>query len=417
MAFTRVTNSYMTNLFINDVRRNLSDITTLQHQISTGKRLQYPSDDPIGADRILDYQQTLDKTNQYVRNINDTKSYGQNLEGVLDTIYDILIRARDLAVRGANEAPMTQGQFDPIADEIDSLIHMLWTEANQSYQGKSMFSGFKTDTTPFTISNTLEYVANPGGASATLSMPQASTGRQVEAITASNSVTDVKIYNSAGGTWDSVLTLPGVTGITSDPITNSVTVNGGPTPFTDGARVRVIFNKDVVVDYNGDMGEKIVEVGPGALVKTNYVGSASVASNQKSVFGAYSADELDSSTVKAFQQLFDLRDNLYKYTNTANAVPGVTKQAEIARGIADIDEIIDSVVSVHSEQGGRDQRLTLAMNRHEDNKVSTKDLLSRQEDTDMTEAISRLVLMQNVYQAALGAGSRVIQTTLLDFLR
>lgn len=412
MVFSRVTNSYMTNLFINDVRRNLSDITELQHQISTGKRVNSPSDDPIGADRILDYQQTLDKTNQYIRNINDTKSYGQNLEGVLDTVYDVLIRARDLAVRGANEAPMTQADFDPIADEIDSLIHMLWTEANQSYQGKSVFSGFKTDTTPFTISNELEFVANPGGASATLSMPNASTGRQIEAISSANSVTDIKIYNAAGGTWDSVLA-PAGRSITADPATNSVTVNGGPPfSFNDGDRVRVIFNRDVIVEYNGDMGEKVVEVGPGALVKTNYVGSASVASRQKSVFGSYSANELDSSSVKAFQQLFDLRDNLYKYTST-----GGTNQTDIARGIEDIDEILESVVSVHSEQGGRDQRLTLAMNRHEDNKINTKELLSNQEDTDMTEAISKLVLMQNVYQAALGAGARVIQTTLLDFLR
>jgi flagellar hook-associated protein 3 FlgL len=142
------------------------------------------------------------------------------------------------------------------------------------------------------------------------------------------------------------------------------------------------------------------------------VGSASVDSKQKSVFGTFSADELDSSSVKAFQHLFDLRDNLYKYTAT-----GGTNQTDIQRGIGDIDEILESVVSVHSEQGGRDQRLTLAMNRHEDNKINTKSLLSKHEDTDMTEAISRLVLMQNVYQAALGSGAKIIQTTLLAFLR
>ena len=411
MVFSRVTNSYMTNLFIQDIRRNLADITELQHQISTGKRVSYPHDDPISADRILDYTQSLAKMDQYIRNIDNAKSEGQNLEGSLDTLYDVLLRCRDLAVRGGAEAPLTQNEYDALADEVDSLIHMLWSESNQTFNGKSIYSGFKTNTEPFTISNELEYVANPGGASAVLDMPTAATGRQIAAITSTNCVTDIEIYNAATATWDSVLTQPGVTGITCDPTNNQVSVTGGATPFNDGSRVRVIFERDVVVEYQGDMGEKSVEIGQGQVVKTNYVGAASVNSPQMSVFGKYSGNELQSGCVDSFQFLFDLRDSLYKYEATGGA-----NFTDIVRGIEDVDTAINSVLTVHAEQGGRDQRLTLAMNRHENSKVDTKKLLSAHEDVDYTEALSELVLQQNVYQAALAAGAQIIQTTLLDFL-
>ncbi|HOX28430.1 MAG TPA: flagellin, partial [bacterium] len=67
-------------------------------------------------------------------------------------------------------------------------------------------------------------------------------------------------------------------------------------------------------------------------------------------------------------------------------------------------------------QGGRVNRLELATNRLETLEIDTKSLKSAKEDVDLAEAISNLAYMQNIYQAALGVGSRIIQTSLLDYL-
>ena len=408
MVFSRVTNSFMTNLFIRDVRRNLADITELQHQISTGKRVTSPSDDPISADRILRHTQDLDKIDQYIRNVTDANGAASSMDSAFDTMESVLMRVRDLAVRGNNEAPFTQNELDPIAEEVDELIEMMWTQANQKFNGKYVFSGYKTDTQPFSRSNQIEFVANPGAPTDTLTMPINSTGRISKAITATDSVKDIQIFN--GATWVSV----GVA-ITSNPANNSVTVAGGGNTFDDGDRVRFIFDKDVIVTYEGDMGEKDVEIAEGMTVKTSFVGAASDASKQTTIFGTQSENQLQAQSVEAFQYMYDLRDNLLKYKDSLAA--GVNVIDDIGQAITDIDTLRTRITDARAELGGRVNRLELVTNRHENMKIETKKLLSQHEDVDMTEALSDLVLKQNVYQAALAAGARIIQTTLLDYLR
>jgi flagellar hook-associated protein 3 FlgL len=398
-------------MFLRDIRRNLADITDLQHQISTGKRVNFPSDDPIGADRILRHTQELDKIDQYVRNLNDTDSLASSQDSLFDTLESVLMRVRDLAVRGNNEAPFTQNDLDPISQEVDQLIQMMWTQANQKFNGKYVFGGYQTDKIPFSMSNEIEYVASGlGAATDTLTMPATSTGNISKAITAADSITDIQVYNAGTGTWNSV----GVP-ITSDPVNNQVTVAGGGNTFNNGDRICLIFNKDVIVTYNGDMGEKEVEIAEGMNVKTTFVGASSQASKQTTVFGTQSEDERKIRSVETFQLLFDLRDNLSKYD--VSKAGGVNIINDLGQAITDIDGIRNRITDARAELGGRVNRMELAVNRHQAMKIENKQMLSNYEDVDMTEALSNLVLKQNIYQAALASGASIIQTTLLDFLR
>lgn len=416
--FNRVTNSGMTNLFLNDIRRTLNTITDLQHQISTGKKLSNPSDDPIAADRILDYRQTLDKMSQYVDNIDQADSLANNVDGALSTMEDVMLRARDLAIKASNEAPNNQQPRDAIAKEINSLIDELITQSNQKYDGKTLFAGFKTDTLPFTSSNELQFVAKPGAATSTLAMPKFTIDgntRTTQAITDSGSVKDVLVYDTATAAWVSVFSAPyNATGITSDAANNTFTVNGAASnPFADGTQVRVVFDKTVAVKYNGDTGVRDAQIGDGSRIETAFAGATSNDSAQKSIFGKYSSDQTEAGTAEAFQYLFDLRDSIFKYPN---ATAG-TGMAGIQAGITDIDKVRQNISDMRAEQGGKVNRLEMAKNRLKNMEIDTKSLLSKQEDVDMTEALSNMVLQQNIYQASLGVGAKIIQTTLLDFLR
>ena len=151
-GYSRVSTTMMTNTFIRDIQRNLSSVAKLEHQIATGKRINYPSDDPIGADRALDYKQIIAQAEQYSRNIDDADSTAQNIDQSLGQMEDLLLRIRDLAVRGANEAPENQQVRDAIAAEVDSLLVELVHEANQKFDGKHLYAGAKNNITPFTAS-------------------------------------------------------------------------------------------------------------------------------------------------------------------------------------------------------------------------------------------------------------------------
>jgi len=397
MVVSRVTQQLMTNNFIKDIQRNLISLNELQRQISTGKKIQYPSDDPIGADRSLDYRQIVAQTEQFSKNVDDLNSTGANVDGALDTVTTLLMRARDLAVRGSNEAPENQVDRDVIADELNHLLEELVYQANQKFDGKFLFSGHKTDTTPFTITNTIKFTIGAGGAVVTMPSYRTDGGtRTTEAVTDANTVKEVKVNGAS------------VLGYTVDPKNNSITL---PAPVNAGDVIEVVFNKFVDVEYQGDSGTKEVEISEGAKLGVTFPG-ASADGSVGAVFGEMSGEPTDFGGVEAFQYLMDLRDSLYKYDDT-----GGGSKDNIQKGISDIDEILKRINEVRTDLGGRMNRLELAKNRLENININTKELLSKKEDVDMAEAISEMALQQNIYQAALGAGAKILQLSLLDFLR
>jgi len=74
-------------------------------------------------------------------------------------------------------------------------------------------------------------------------------------------------------------------------------------------------------------------------------------------------------------------------------------------------------LSLRSGVGAKTNRLELTKARLEDAGLNLSTLLSKNEDIDTAEVITRLKMQENTYQTALAAGARIIQPTLLDFLR
>lgn len=424
----------MTNTFIRDIQRNLKSALELQHQISTGKKVEYASDDPISADRILDYRQIIEETGQYIKNVNDADTLASNVDTVLGHMEDVLLRVRDLSVRASNEAPDNQQMRNAIANEIDSLVNQLVFESNQKFDGKSLFSGNKTTASPFVAKNYVDFVfgsqgnilanglTNPfpppanlniaANGAAVVAMPGYTVDgatRTSEAIIDAGSVIEIWIVDDLG---NRTLIPKPPTGFTVDPATNTINIaDVGAKGLKCTDKLEVYFNKVVSVEYQGDTGVREYEIGEGSRIGVSYAGAVSDQSKQGSVFGKYSAEGTQTASVEAFQKLLDLRDSILKYQNVGGNID------DISRGIDDIDKIRTNITDIRSEQGGRVNRLELATNRLKSIELSTKDLKAKREEVDMAEAISQLMNVQTVYQACLGTGARIIQTTLLDFLR
>lgn len=90
---------------------------------------------------------------------------------------------------------------------------------------------------------------------------------------------------------------------------------------------------------------------------------------------------------------------------------------DISSMLGDIDKNMENILTKLSEIGAKNNRLELSKNRLEDNLLNIRALLSKVQDADMTEVIMKLKMEEMVYQASLSTGARIIQPTLVDFIR
>lgn len=91
--------------------------------------------------------------------------------------------------------------------------------------------------------------------------------------------------------------------------------------------------------------------------------------------------------------------------------------AQLTGALDDIDKFIDVNLTARSEIGAKVNRMDLVRSRIADTNVNFKSLQSQLEDADMGEVIMQLLNEENVYRASLSVGARIIQPTLMDFLR
>lgn len=142
------------------------------------------------------------------------------------------------------------------------------------------------------------------------------------------------------------------------------------------------------ITYNGDNGEMLREAEPGIEISIN------------------ASDETLFTNV--FDSLIDLRDAL-------QTDPFVRTDVEAVMG--DVKTEMDSVMDMQAAMGTKLRRLETTSMRIEASQTGLKKLLSDAEDADMAEVLTNLQQQQFVYEAALNVNARVMQMSLLDFLR
>jgi flagellar hook-associated protein 3 FlgL len=133
----------------------------VQHQLSTGKQINQPSDDPVGTGVALSLQNELSDIQQNQRNINDGVSWLQTSDSALSNVDDTLQRVRELVVQASNGSQDQQSR-DATLQEIGQLEGTLRDNANATFDGRYVFSGTLTNTPPYTAaSNTYQGNALP----------------------------------------------------------------------------------------------------------------------------------------------------------------------------------------------------------------------------------------------------------------
>src|SRR5690606_18096233 len=96
--------------------------------------------------------------------------------------------------------------------------------------------------------------------------------------------------------------------------------------------------------------------------------------------------------------------------------PDVTGE-DLTKFLDNFDKHIDNFVSERAELGARVNRAEMIESRLMEQEVIAKRIMSDNEDADMERVIIDLTTQEVIHRAALAAGARIIQPTLLDFLR
>ncbi|MEK4406541.1 flagellar hook-associated protein FlgL [Sporosarcina sp. FSL K6-6792] len=307
----RVTQSMLSNNMLRNLSASYNKMGKLQEQITTGKKVNRPSDDPVVAMKGMGYRMQVDKIAQYQRNLGEVHNYLDSSDDALDSVGQALIRVQELTVDAANDTK-THEDKQKIMKEIEQLREQIRDMGNTKVGDKYLFSGTKTDSPLF------------GGNPITI-----------------------------GG---EIIPVPPAT--------------VAPTPaqkgFTEAISIEVFDGVELQVNTNG---------------------------------------------YKLFSELDEMMGKLI------GSIDNDEGSAAISAHLDAISKVQNSVLETRADIGARQNRAEMMGNRLESQEGAAKKQMSENEDIDYEKAITDMLTQEAIHNAALSVGARIIQPSLVDFLR
>jgi flagellar hook-associated protein 3 FlgL len=145
----RITEGMRYSVLLQDIGRAQERVMKAQQEVSSGKKISTPSEDPVAAADVLRLHGEISENGQYLRNLTFAKSKLQTTDVVLDNVEQLVLRARTLAQSSFGNPQAAQGYLP----EVIALRDQIVTAANTTHAGRFIFGGSVTTTQP--------YVKNP----------------------------------------------------------------------------------------------------------------------------------------------------------------------------------------------------------------------------------------------------------------
>jgi flagellar hook-associated protein 3 FlgL len=162
------------NSMVQDFLKNLEEARRRwfgwNQQVSTGKKIQKPSDNPADSARLVRIQDEFARANQYLRNVSRAQSRLGTASSALNTLRNLTITASEKTI-GALTGTTSQDSRDAIALELNGILENIEQIASTSVDGLYIFSGSRVDTAPFTKVGG-NYVYQGDGNAATIEVTQ-----------------------------------------------------------------------------------------------------------------------------------------------------------------------------------------------------------------------------------------------------
>ncbi len=323
----RVTENMNFDLSRDTLSKSRGKMSRLQEQAASTRRLTTPSDDPVGATKVLEIRTDRMNAEQFITNAKLAENFLSNSEAALGEVGDLIVRAKEIALgqsSGASANPQTR---IAVAEEVNHLYQQAVAAANRRIGDRYLFGGYKTTQAPF----------DPQG------NYRGDDGQMMVEISR-----DVFLG----------MNIPGIEAFNTRP---------------QVARAHGLSPED------GQMA-------PGR--------------------GPASAGSAEPENINLFDELQSLRIGL------------LSGNTELIQGSLDrFDQLHTRVTSARAMLGSRMQGLSSATQSQERQVVTGASLSSTLEDADMAQVMSDLAREETIFRGALASSQKLIQPTLLDFLR
>lgn len=145
----RIADKMQFNQIHQNITKNRSEMSDLQNQAATQKRINKPSDDPLAALRVLGARTEERSQNQFIKNITNAKSFMEFTDQSLAELTETLVRAKELAVAQASDAGASEQTRRVTAEEVEQLHRQAIQVANRKLADRFIFGGFHTQDRPF----------------------------------------------------------------------------------------------------------------------------------------------------------------------------------------------------------------------------------------------------------------------------
>ena len=152
----RITQRMTASRTLAGLEANQNALTRLQQEVSSGKVITRPSDDPAGTVSALQLRGEISRQDQWARNANDGVGWLGTLDTALTSANSTLRRVRDLVVQGLSSGTNSTQSLQALATEVSSLKDTLIADANTNYLGRPVFGGTTAATAAYSSSGTFQ---------------------------------------------------------------------------------------------------------------------------------------------------------------------------------------------------------------------------------------------------------------------
>jgi flagellar hook-associated protein 3 FlgL len=157
----RVTTQMTASNLLANINQAMDRIDTTQQELSTGKKINQPSDNPYGTSLALQLNNQLANLTAYSNNVTDGTGWAQSANASLSDITNAVQRIRELVVQASN-GTQTAADMSADASEVNQLIDEIKQDANTQYNGQYIFSGAATTTAPYQAGSNDAYAGDTG---------------------------------------------------------------------------------------------------------------------------------------------------------------------------------------------------------------------------------------------------------------
>lgn len=146
----RVTDGAIKYSTLRGLEASSSKLQALDEQMSTGRQITKPSDDPSGTVRALQLRGSLKRNTQYAASADDALGWMSTADSTYTQLNAIATKARTLTVQALNQGASTGDSNAAIGEEVDAIRSQMISLANTTYTGRPVFGGTTPSTTAYT---------------------------------------------------------------------------------------------------------------------------------------------------------------------------------------------------------------------------------------------------------------------------